>query len=222
MTRLAGQAVITALDALMPSPYEDDTRTPRQRRHDALENLTCHYLEHPDTPTVGGEKPHVNLVCDLPALQGIPGGLHETENGQLLTIAQLRTITCDCSLSRIIPGPDSEIIDVGRRTRIIPTPLRRAVIARDRHCVQLTGGRSTSTTSNTGQTEVPPNPTTSYSSAATTAPESTRTQDPTHPTDVSHGQRHMRHFWMPRLGVLPFTHRRACRSDDRRPHRPTS
>ena len=134
MTPLAGQALITALDALMPPPGDDDTRTPRQRRHDALEDLARHYLEDPDTPTVGGEKPHVSLVCDLPALQGIPGGLHETESGQLLTIAQLRTITCDCSLSRIILGPDSEIIDVGRRTRIIPTPLRRAIIARDRHC----------------------------------------------------------------------------------------
>lgn len=134
MTRLAGQALITALDALIPPPGGDDTRTPRQRRHDALEDLARHYLDNPDTPTVGGEKPHVNLVCDLPALQGIPGGLHQTETGQLLSISQLRTITCDCSLSRIILGPDSEIIDVGRRTRIIPTGLRRAVITRDQHC----------------------------------------------------------------------------------------
>ncbi|MCZ6505397.1 MAG: HNH endonuclease signature motif containing protein [Actinobacteria bacterium] len=29
---------------------------------------------------------------------------------------------------------ESEIIDVGRKTRVIPTALRRAVIARDRHC----------------------------------------------------------------------------------------
>ena len=134
MTRPAGQALISALDALMPAPGEDDTRTPRQRRHDALEDLARHYLDSPDTPTVGGEKPHVNLVCDLPALQGTPGGLHETETGHLLTISQLRTITCECSLSRILLGSDSEIIDIGRRTRIIPTPLRRAIIARDRHC----------------------------------------------------------------------------------------
>jgi hypothetical protein len=134
MTRLAGEALITALNALMPPPVRDDSRTPRQRRHDALEDLARHYLEIPDTPTVGGEKPHVNLVCDLPALQGIPGGLHQTETGQLLTVGQLRTITCDCSLSRIILGPDSEIIDVGRRTRVIPTAVRRAIIARDRHC----------------------------------------------------------------------------------------
>jgi hypothetical protein len=134
MTRLAGQALISALDALMPPPVRDDTRTPRQRRHDALEDLARNYLENPNSPTVGGEKPHVNLICDLPALQGMAGGLHEAETGQLLTISQLRTIVCDCSLSRIVLGPNSEIIDVGRRTRIIPTAIRRAVIARDRHC----------------------------------------------------------------------------------------
>ena len=74
------------------------------------------------------------MVCDIPALQGIAGGLHQTESGEVLTITQLRAITCDCSLSRIVLGPNSEIIDVGRRTRIIPAALRRAVIARDRQC----------------------------------------------------------------------------------------
>ena len=71
-------------------------------------------LDHGDTPTVGGEKPHINLVCDLPALQGIAGGLHETENGHILTVQELRALACDCSLSRIVFGPDGEIIDVGR------------------------------------------------------------------------------------------------------------
>lgn len=134
MTSLAGEALLTALDALMPPPGSDDTRTPRQRRHDALEDLVRNYLDHGDTPVVGGEKPHINLVCDLAALQGIAGGLHETENGHVLTINQLRTLACDCSLSRIVFGPDGEIIDVGRRTRVIPAALRRAIIARDRHC----------------------------------------------------------------------------------------
>jgi len=134
MTRLAGEALITALNALMPPPGEDDLRTPRQRRHDALEDLAREYLDHGRTPTVGGDKPHISLVCDLPALEGIPGGLHQTETGQILTVNQLRTLVCDCSLSRVVLGPDSEIIDVGRRTRVISPALRRAIIARDRHC----------------------------------------------------------------------------------------
>ena len=134
MTTTAGVAFLAAIDAFMPPPSPDDTRTPRQRRHDALEDLARHYLDHGDTPTVGGEKPHINLVCDLAALQGIAGGLHETENGHLLNVMELRALTCDCSLSRIVFGPDGEIIDVGRRTRVVPTALRRALIARDRHC----------------------------------------------------------------------------------------
>ena len=72
MTRLAGQALITALNALMPPPHEDDTRTPRQRRHDALENLTRHYLEHPDTPTVGGEKPMSTWSVTSPRYKAFP------------------------------------------------------------------------------------------------------------------------------------------------------
>jgi Domain of unknown function (DUF222) len=134
MTSTAGDAFLAALGALMPPPAPGDTRTPRQRRHDALEDLARDYLDHGDTPTVGGEKPHINLVCDLPALQGIAGSLHETENGHVLTINELRAVACDCSLSRIVLGPDGETIDVGRRTRVVPTALRKGLIARDRHC----------------------------------------------------------------------------------------
>jgi hypothetical protein len=134
MTTTAGLAFLAAIDALMPPPLPGDTRTPRQRRHDAIEDLARHYLEHGDTPTVGGEKPHINLVCDLPALQGIAGGLHETENGHVITVQELRALACDCSLSRIVFGPEGEIIDVGRRTRVWTAAQRRAIIARDRHC----------------------------------------------------------------------------------------
>jgi hypothetical protein len=134
MTPVAGQTLLTALDALMPPPDPHDGRTPRQRRHDALEDLAREYLDHEQTPTIGGDKPHISLICDLPALQGIAGGLHQTETGQILTVNQLRTLICDCSLSRVVLGPDSQIIDMGRRTRVISPALRRAVIARDRHC----------------------------------------------------------------------------------------
>ncbi|HEX2404538.1 MAG TPA: DUF222 domain-containing protein, partial [Acidimicrobiia bacterium] len=110
------------------------SRPPRQRRHDALEDLARSYLDQDNTPTVGGEKPHINVVCDLPALQGIAGGLHETEGGRLLPVNELRALSCDCSLCRIVFGPDGEIIDVGRRTRVVPAALRRGIVARDRHC----------------------------------------------------------------------------------------
>lgn len=134
LTTTAGEALATALDSLMPPPSPDDPRPPRQRRHDALEDLARGFLDHGETPVVGGEKPHINIVCDLDALQGVAGGVHETETGQVVTVATLRRVACDSSVARIILGPASEVVDVGRRTRSIPAGMRRAVIVRDRHC----------------------------------------------------------------------------------------
>lgn len=134
LTPEAYQVVQTALDALMPPPGDGEERSPRQRRHDALADLARAFLDGGDTPMVGGERPHLSLICDLPALQGVAGGVHEYEDGEVVTVGDLRRVACDCSLSRIVFGPRSEIIDVGRRARVIPTAVRRAVIARDRHC----------------------------------------------------------------------------------------
>ncbi len=139
LTGLAHETLTTALDALMPPPGPGETRTSSQRRHDALEDLARYYLDHTDTPMVGGEKPHLTVISDLDGLQGMAGGIHETENGQVLTVAQIRALACDSSVTRIVLDPDSEIIDVGRRTRVIPTALRRAITLRDRHCTWKKG-----------------------------------------------------------------------------------
>jgi hypothetical protein len=41
---------------------------------------------------------------------------------------------CDGSISRIITGPEGQILDSGRATRSFTAAQRRAIIARDRHC----------------------------------------------------------------------------------------
>ncbi|HJU51776.1 MAG TPA: DUF222 domain-containing protein [Acidimicrobiia bacterium] len=132
---LAGETLLTALEALMPPPAPGDTRTTGQRRADALEDLGRSFLEGSQSPTVGGERPHLNVHLDLDALHHRMGGIHETENGTVIDADSLRTLLCDCSVSRIVFGASSEVLDVGRKTRVIPAGLRRAVIARDRHCL---------------------------------------------------------------------------------------
>jgi hypothetical protein len=134
MTGLAAAALETAIEVSIPPPADNDFRTATQRRHDALEDLAYSFLEHSNKATTGGEKPHVMVHVDLDALQAEPGGLHETTAGHVLPVEVVRQIFCDASVSRIVFGPKSEILDVGRKTRIIPAALRRAVIARDRHC----------------------------------------------------------------------------------------
>jgi Domain of unknown function (DUF222) len=43
-------------------------------------------------------------------------------------------LTCDCALSRVVMRGRSEIVEYGRRTRVIPQRLRRLVQVRDDHC----------------------------------------------------------------------------------------
>jgi len=46
----------------------------------------------------------------------------------------LARLACDSEISRIVFGPQSQVINVGRAERTYVGPRRRAVIARDRHC----------------------------------------------------------------------------------------
>lgn len=134
MTGLGGEMLKTAIAALLPPPEPTHSRTAAQRRHDALVDLAASFLDSTNTITSGGEKPHVSVHCDLDALRAEAGGLHETADGTVLPIEELRQIACDSSVIRIVFASESEIIDVGRKTRVVPPALRRAVIARDRHC----------------------------------------------------------------------------------------
>ncbi len=134
MTGAAGLALRTAVDALLPPPGAGDTRSASQRRHDAPEDLAYSFLETTNTRTTGGEKPHLNVHVDIDALRGEPGGLHETTSGQVLGVETIRQLACDASVTRIVFGPGSEILDVGRKTRVVHLGLRRAAVARDRHC----------------------------------------------------------------------------------------
>jgi hypothetical protein len=134
LTDMAGEGLETLLDSYMTPPSPDDPRSARQRRHDALEDLCRDQLDNGDTPQVGGEKPHVIVLTDLDALAGIGGGCHETLSGDIVDVETIRMLACDCSVSRIILGPDSEVLDVGRKTRVWTAAQRRAIIARDRHC----------------------------------------------------------------------------------------
>ncbi|WP_232216000.1 HNH endonuclease signature motif containing protein [Promicromonospora sukumoe] len=49
----------------------------------------------------------------------------------------LRRLLCDAAVSRVVFGPDSQVLDVGRAQRTVTGQMRRAVIARDKHCVYV-------------------------------------------------------------------------------------
>lgn len=106
LTSTAGESLMVAIDSLIPLVSGDDDRTPTQRRADTLEDLSRAYLEGTETPEVGGEKPHINIHVDFDALEGAPGGLHETETGTVLTVDTVRQLACDASVTRIVWNPN--------------------------------------------------------------------------------------------------------------------
>jgi hypothetical protein len=127
-----GDLFLTALGAATPPRSQDDSRTPGQRRADALSDLARSFLDSGEAP--GSEKPHVLVLTDLDALQGHGGGVHETASGQVLTPDQIRQYACEATVSSVVFGPDSEPVDIGRASRVVPPAMRRALTARDRHC----------------------------------------------------------------------------------------
>lgn len=54
--------------------------------------------------------------------------------GEPIPATELARLACESQLTRIIFGPQSTILDVGRQTRIFPTNQVRAITARDRNC----------------------------------------------------------------------------------------
>jgi hypothetical protein len=99
ITGLADEYLRTAVNALIPPPAPTDTRTAAQRSYDALEELANSYLETTNTTTTGGEKPHINVHCDIGALKGEPGGLHETTAGQVLAVKTIHPLPLPVDLT---------------------------------------------------------------------------------------------------------------------------
>lgn len=58
----------------------------------------------------------------------------ELATGEPIPASVLARIACDSEVTRIVFGPEGQVLDVGRAERTYSKQLRRAVIARDRHC----------------------------------------------------------------------------------------
>ncbi len=131
-----GQVLISALRAITDAEARapGDRRSPAERRADALGEICRAYLERPDRPAVGGERPQLTLTVDLQVLQGRGPGRCELEDVGPISPEQARRLACDAQLVRVITAGGSQPLDVGRRTPVVPAPLRRAVVLRDGGC----------------------------------------------------------------------------------------
>jgi Domain of unknown function (DUF222) len=130
---LLGQAI----DGLAkPRPAPDGTPDPRSaavRRGQAFKEVLRRFLDHGDTPTHGGERPHVTVTVDLHDLRaGLAGAT--LQHGGPISAAETRMLACDADVIPMVMGSRSEVLDVGRVHRLFPPAIRKAITKRDRGC----------------------------------------------------------------------------------------
>ena len=164
LTTEHGATFAAALEATMTPPAPDDARSTQQRRAQAVADVSRLVLDYGLAGAGAGVRPHLNVVVDFDtlrrALAGPIGGqdeAHDLATGgrafRLTPIADverfavaevlgagpippsvLARLACDSQLSRVVFGPDSQVINAGRSERTFTGPRRKAVLARDGTC----------------------------------------------------------------------------------------
>ena len=120
----------------MGPPDPTDSRTTSQRWHDALGQLVRETLDRGDLPIGGGERPHVTVTVDVTTLQGKDGApAAELVRYGAISGQAARRIACDAIATYALLAGPSQILDIGRASRIVPSGMRRALALRDKGCV---------------------------------------------------------------------------------------
>lgn len=128
-------ALIDRLDALEPPDPREGPHPPRtqaQRRAAALMRL------------VHGERPgraRIDVLVDVDTLGGRPPldlttGCCELTGFGPVSPALAQTLACDGAIGRVLMRGASEVLDLGRRTRLVTPALRRMLEIRDGGCVE--------------------------------------------------------------------------------------
>jgi hypothetical protein len=136
----AAETVQTALAAFMDPPCEGDDRSPAQRRADALVRICEVALAR--GAAASRARVHVTIVVDWETLLCDPSArVGAVSVGRMdgmftgpIPPTDLERVLCDCRVSRVVMGPGSKPLDVGRKSRSWPEPIRRAIVARDLGC----------------------------------------------------------------------------------------
>jgi hypothetical protein len=138
LTEEAGALVIAALERAMAeadasrdaSEPEDETAFPA-RQADALVDMARAYLAG-ESAKSASPADHYQVVVhmDEAALRAEPAEGARSD----LPVESVRRLCCDTSVVMVTEDAEGNPLDLGRKHRVVQPALRRALIARDRHC----------------------------------------------------------------------------------------
>jgi hypothetical protein len=110
-----------------------DVRSAGQRRVDALVEVCRLASACGELPDNGGDRPQVVVTIDYDSLRDQVGAA-TFDDGSHLSPAAARRIACDAGIIPAVLGGASQPLDLGRQTRAVTGPLRRALVLRDKGC----------------------------------------------------------------------------------------
>ncbi len=121
---VGGAALRSALEPLARRKGAHDHRDRKRRMGDAL----VEFVER-------AQPARLQVTTSLETLLGLSGApAAEMDFSLPISSQTVERLACDCSLTRILLGSDSMVIDVGRSKRTVEGPRRTALEVRDRHC----------------------------------------------------------------------------------------
>jgi hypothetical protein len=120
-----GAVILTVVGSMARKTGAHDERDLEQRQADALVELAAG----------GGSQAQIQVTSSLETLRALPGApAADLELSLPISARTVERLACDATITRIILGSDSVVIDVGRARRTISGPTRKALNARDRGC----------------------------------------------------------------------------------------
>ncbi len=116
------------LDQAVPQPIAS-------RRADALQRVAESFLSGTAHACSGGDRYLVNIHTGLETLKVDGAGAEsELEESGCVSAETSRRLSCDCSVVHWRDAPSGEPLNIGRKTRIVPPAIRRALHRRDGGC----------------------------------------------------------------------------------------
>ena len=112
----------------------DTSSGPRPTAADGLMSVVSSYLANPGAGGDGTSAPVGEIVVHLEPDVTAPGFRAALEDGTSVSAETLRRVACDSGVVAAAVDADGKVLDVGRRTRAIPTAIRRALWIRDKGC----------------------------------------------------------------------------------------
>ena len=132
LDKVGGAALRTALEPLAKRMGKDDRRGYPRRLADALVDLSMHALDNGKPSS----RPNLQITTALETLLGLAGApAAEMDFSLPISSKAVERLACDCSVTRILLGSDSTVIDVGRARRVVSGPQSKALRVRDKGCV---------------------------------------------------------------------------------------